>query len=130
MTGDGGDLIFDRESTAFKLIRGRIQDFLSEGYEMRMFETPNVDIFEIMFVGPAAKASDKSHVETLRVSYQLLAFLMYDDPHAMRRWQELLFMKKDTDAALYHFIYDMMRKKLGGENEDGGENGEGKEKQN
>lgn len=120
---DSEDKVFDRERTAYRLVAGRIEDFLSKGYDLRIHDQPVLNTFECVFVGPA-NPGEHSHVETLKLPFQLMALLMYDEPNTALSWRALLDQRATIDAQLYALIKDLMERKLKGRPHDDSSTGE------
>lgn len=120
----GEDNVYDREKTAYRLVAGRIEDFLRKGYDLRIHDQPTLNMFECIFVGPA-KEGEHSHVETLKLPFQLMALLMYDEPNVALAWRALLDQRATIDAQLYALVKDLMERKLGGTKHDDSNGGEG-----
>ena len=121
------DEIFDREMAAFKIIQRRIEQMLEDGYEMRMYDNAPGAMFEMMFVGPV-KGSERSDVQTLKLPFEVMASLLYDDPGAAEQWQQLLAKQQQANRNIYTFVRSIMENKIGGQNDDGSNGEQGGEK--
>lgn len=117
------DEVYEREQTAYRVIKHRTKQLIDAGYEVRMYERPVIDVFELMFVGPVTPSSGYSHIETMRIPFQVIHMLMKEEGDR-ETWASLLRSRRDVDTSIYSFISELIGKTLGGLKHDDGNKGE------